>query len=575
MPNIIINGKTHKAKEGEVLLDVIKRAGIEVPTLCDHPDLKAFGACRMCVVEVEGMNNLITSCSHPVQDGMKIETHSPRVQQARKVNLELLLARHPDDCLYCGRSGNCNLQSLAYEFDIKDRRFKKDVRDRTYDDADYSIIRDTSKCILCGRCVRVCEEVQTVSAIDLIHRGSQTKVSPSFEVALNDTACVECGQCVKACPVGALIEKSHVSRLLDAIKDPKKTVVIQHAPSISVTVGEHFGLPADKDTTDYMNTALKSIGVDRIFDTSFGADMTIMEEAAEFIHRFQHGGTLPLFTSCCPAWEKFVEEFYPEFLPNLSSARSPQAMFAAAIKTYFAEKNNLKADDIFMASIMPCTAKKTEIERPELKNHFTDVPDVDAVITTREFIKILEMYNIDLSKVEPTPSDNPFGTISSAGKIFATSGGVIEAAIRTGAYYLTGESLPQLDLTDLRGLEGTKEAKVEIAGTEFKIAVVNGLGNARKLLEQVKSGEKSYACIEVMACPGGCINGGGQPHDLDYKKVQDRMKLLYSMDGKSKLRESHKNPDIQKLYKEFIGEPLGEKAHKLLHTHYPKKEVKY
>ena len=571
MFNIEVNNRNIEAKSGEMILDALKRAGIKVPTLCHLEGLFPSGACRMCVVEVEGVPGLVPSCAFPVREGMKIKTHSSRSLRARKTIVELLLANHPDDCLYCVRNKNCDLQELAEELGVRERRYSDNKSQYNIDSSSPSIVRDPAKCILCGKCVRVCEEIQGVSAIDFINRGSQATVGPAFNQGLNVSSCINCGQCIMVCPTGALREKSDIKEVMNALNDPDTFVVVQHAPAISVTIGEEFGLRPGLDSMGIMTAALRRLGFDRVFDTAFSADLTIMEEAAELAHRVQNGGKLPMFTSCSPGWIKFVEQFYPEFNENLSTCKSPQQMLGAIVKSYFAEKEGLDPKKIFSVSIMPCTAKKFEAERPELANN--GVPDVDASLTTRELARIIRMRGLDLNNMNPEGADTPFGERSSAGKLFGVSGGVMEAAVRTAHYLLTGKELENPKVQELRGLEGIKEVRVKIGDLEVGIAVVSGLSNARKLLDEIKAGKKDLHFIEVMTCPGGCIAGGGQPLSANLDAIKARMKALYAIDRDAPIIVSHNNKHIQKLYDDFLGAPLQEKSHHLLHTHYQKRDV--
>jgi NADH-quinone oxidoreductase subunit G/NADP-reducing hydrogenase subunit HndD len=569
MIQIEVNNRTIEAKKGELLLTAIRRAGIKVPTLCYIEGLPPSGACRMCVVEIDG--RLVPSCATTVSEGMKCFTHSQKAVRARKTIIELLLADHPDDCLYCVRNGNCELQTLAEEYGVRTRRYDGGKSTYKLDVSSPAIERDPAKCILCGKCVRVCEEVQNVSAIDFAGRGSKTRVEVAFNEGLNMSSCVYCGQCIKVCPTGALREKSSTKEVLEAIADPDKYVVVQHAPAISVSVGEAFGMKPGADCAGALNAALRRIGFDRVFDTSFTADLTIMEEGAELVDRIKNGGKLPMLTSCSPGWVKFAEQFYPDLLENLSSCKSPQQMMVAIIKSYFAEKNNIDPKKIYSVSIMPCTAKKFEVTREEM---LTDgVPDLDAVLTNRELVRLLKMRGLDLNTVEPQGADTPFGVRTGAGKIFGTSGGVMEAALRSAHYLLTGKELDTVDIKSVRGLEGRKEAKVKINDMEIGVAVASGLKNASDLLDEIRAGRKDLHFIEIMACPGGCINGGGQPIGVSAEDVKARMKGLYKLDKFEEKRASHLNPDIKRLYEEYLGEPLGHKSHKLLHTHYHHRDV--
>ncbi|MDM8004551.1 MAG: NADH-dependent [FeFe] hydrogenase, group A6 [Phycisphaerae bacterium] len=571
MINIEVNGRSVEAQPGEMLLASLRRAGIKVPTLCQLDGLFPTGACRMCVVEVEGQRGLVPSCAFPVSEGLKVQTHSARALRARKTIVELLLANHPDDCLYCVRNENCDLQRLAAELGVRSRRFSGAKSRHTLDTSSPSLIRDPDKCILCGKCVRVCEEIQGVAAIDFIGRGSRTTVGTAFNEGINISSCVYCGQCVRVCPTGALREQSHMKEVADALNHPDLTVVVQHAPSISVTLGEEFGMPPGADVDAAMTTALRLLGFKRVFDTSFSADLTIMEEASELVHRIKNGGRLPMMTSCSPGWIKFVETFYPDFMDNLSTCKSPQQMMGAVIKSYYAEREGIDPAKIFSVSIMPCTAKKFEAGRPEMGRN--GLPDIDAVLTTRELARMVRMRGLDLRELAGDTADTPFGERTTAGKLFGGSGGVMEAAIRTAHYLITGKELADLTVESIRGLAGVKEAHLQIAGMDIGVAVVSGLGNARQLLEQIRAGRKDLHFIEVMSCPGGCVAGGGQPVNTDMDAVRTRMQALYRIDSHESRRTSHSNESVQRIYEEFLGQPLGDQSHHLLHTHYVKREV--
>ncbi len=571
MIGIEANGRTVEAKAGETILSVLRREGIHVPTLCHMEGLEPSGACRLCVVELEGSANLVPACSFPVSEGMKVRTGTPKVLEARKTIVELLLSNHPDDCLYCSRSGNCDLQKLAGDLGVRQRHYREPRPSRELDVSSPSIIRDPAKCILCGRCVRVCEEVQAVSAIDFTGRGSRAMVTPAFNSGLNMSSCINCGQCVVVCPTGALAERSSVQEVMDALSDPDLTVIVQHAPAVSVSLAEEAGLKPATDVDGKMVAALRRIGFDRVFDTSFTADLTIMEEGSELVERVNNGGVLPMLTSCSPGWIKFVETFYPEFIPNVSTCKSPQQMLGALVKSFFAEREQLDPKKIVSVSIMPCTAKKFECSRPEMANDY--VPDVDYVLTTRELGQLLRMFGLDLASLEPEAADSPFGERSSAGKIFGASGGVMEAAVRSAHYLLTGEELQNLKIQPLRGMAGVKELRANVGGVEIGACVVSGLGNARNLLDQIKVGRDDLHFIEVMTCPGGCVGGGGQPIGTERDAVKSRMETLYRIDREEQLRVSHKNPWVLRLYEEFLGKPLSHKSHKLLHTTYDKRHV--
>jgi NADH-quinone oxidoreductase subunit G/NADP-reducing hydrogenase subunit HndD len=570
MIEIQVDGRAIEAKEGETILSALKREGIHVPTLCHMEGLLPSGACRMCVVEMEGAPNFVPACSYPVVSGMKIQTRSPKVLDARRTIVELLLSNHPDDCLYCFRNGKCDLQQLSQTMGIRQRRYagKRIEREK---DVSGPIVRDPDKCILCGRCVRICEEIQAVGAIDFVSRGCKTYIGTAFDQGMNVSSCINCGQCIVGCPTGALAEHSHLDDIIAALADPEKLVVVQHAPAVSVSLAEEFGVEPGQDFDGKMVAALRRVGFQRVFDTSFSADLTIMEEASELVHRISSGGTLPMFTSCSPGWIKFVEQFYPDFIPNLSTCKSPQQMLGAIIKSYYAQRESVEPAKIVSVSVMPCTAKKFECSRPEMGSE--NIPDVDYVMTTRELAQLLRVFGVDLPSMIPQAADTPFGERSTAGKIFGASGGVMEAAVRTAHYMLTGQELAKPEIQPLRGLKGVKEIRTVIGGLEVGAAVVSGLGNARKLLDQIRAGRKDLHFIEVMTCPGGCINGGGQPIGADVNAARARMQALYKIDQSEKLRLSHKNPYVAKLYEQFLGKPLGEKSHHLLHTHYSSRDV--
>ena len=568
--NITIDGISLYVPDTYTILEAAKEANISIPTLCFLKDINEIGCCRMCVVEVKGSKALQAACVHPVKEGMEVLTHTTRVRKARKTTLELILSNHNANCQTCTRSWmDCELQSLANKLSVKDVRFKGESEKMPLDIGP-SIVRDPNKCILCRRCVSACKKIQTVGVIDVVNRGFETQVGSPFGMPLSDTPCVNCGQCINVCPVGALHEKNDIDSVWEAIDDPTKHVIVQTAPAVRVAIGEEFLMRIGTPVTGKMVTALKMLGFDKVFDTDTGADLTIMEEGSELIDRIRGGGTLPLITSCSPGWIKFCEHNYPDMLDNLSTCKSPHQMFGAILKTYYAQKNDIDPKDIVVVSVMPCTAKKFEAARPEME--VDGLKDVDYVLTTREISKMIYDLGIDFPDLAEQEFDNPFGDASGAGAIFGATGGVMEAALRTVADILTGESADNFEYEEVRGLEGIKIANVKIADLNVRAAVAHGLGNARKLMDAIEAGEE-FHFVEIMACPGGCVNGGGQPLQLaDVRNWVDikaeRAKGLYTEDRKSFIRKSHNNPAIKKLYKEFLGMAGGSKAHQLLHTHY-------
>lgn len=582
--NLTINGlKINVPKEYTVLL-AAREAGIDIPTLCYLKDINEVAACRVCVVEVDingvPMRNLPASCVLQVQEGMNVRTNTARVRNAVRMNVELILANHNRECLTCLRNGTCELQKLCDELGIEEIEYQGEKREAKIDKLSHSIVRDTTKCILCGRCVSTCKSVQEIGILDFTKRGFNTEVAPAFDYSMKDVPCVYCGQCINACPVAALRERTYIDDVWDAIDDPKKHVVVQTAPAVRASLGEEFGYPVGTDVTGKMVAALKRLGFDKVFDTNFSADLTIMEEGTELLSRVKNGGKLPMITSCSPGWIRFCEINYPEFLENLSTCKSPQQMFGAILKTYYAEKAGINPKDIVCVSVMPCTSKKTEANRPEME--VDGIRDVDISLTTRELGDMIKQGRIDFTKLPDENPDHILGEYSGAGAIFGATGGVMEAALRTVADILTGKDLKEIDYQVVRGLDGVKEASVilPIDGkeTEVKIAVAHGTSNAAKVLEAVKSGEKDYHFIEIMACPGGCVHGGGQSHisaksRLDINPKMSRANALYELDKSLPLRKSHKNPEIVKLYEEFLKEPNSHLSHKLLHTHYKKIEV--
>ncbi len=565
MVNLKINGIAVSVPEGSTILEAAKLANVRIPTLCYLKETQCIGSCRMCLVEATGARGLVAACVYPVAEGMEVRTNTPKVRKSRKTTLELILSTHKKKCLSCVRSMNCELQKLALEYNAEEDKFGTDHDIKPIDDLSPSVVRDNSKCIMCTRCVAACEK-QTIGAIGPKKRGYAKTIGSPFDVSLAHTPCVNCGQCVVACPVGALYEKSSVADVWGAIVDPNKKVVFFTAPSVRATLGEAFGLPVGTNVEGKMVTAIKQLGDVECFNMDTTADLTIMEEANELLARLKNGGTTPMFTSCCPGWIKFCEHYYPEFLPNLSTCKSPQEMFSALLKTYYCQKNGIDPKNLYVVSVIPCTAKKFEVTREELGNY------TDSAITTRELAKMIKEAGIDFANLSDSPYDDPFGLASGAGAIFGATGGVMEAALRTAAKALGDKDEP-IVFNEVRGTAGLKEAEFTLGGVKVSVAIANGLANARKIIESIKSGEKNYTFVEVMACPGGCINGGGQPyvHDevrnsVDLKTL--RAQALYDYDNDSKVRCSHDNATVTALYKEFFGEPNSHKAHELLHTTY-------
>ncbi len=574
MVNIKINGFDYQVPAGSTILEAAHSVGIEIPTLCYLKEINAIGACRICVVEVKGARSLVAACVFPVNEGMEIFTNTPKVIEARKTTLELILSTHKKECLSCVRSGNCELQKLCKDYGIEDENaFAGEFISYPIDASASHMYRDNEKCILCRRCVAVCDKIQGVSVIGANARGFDTHIGSAFEYKLGDVACVSCGQCITACPTGALSERDDTQKVFDALNDPDKHVVVQTAPAVRVGLGEEFGYEMGTVVTGKMVAALKMLGFDGVFDTNFAADLTIMEEATEFLDRFNKKENLPLITSCSPGWIKYCEHYYPEFIPNLSSCKSPQGMFGSVAKTYYAEKMGIDPEKIFVVSVMPCTAKKFEAERTD-HSAVKGLADIDASITVRELARMIKKAGINFRSIPDMEFDAPFGLGSGAGTIFGATGGVMEAALRTAYEVVTGNELNDLTtFKAVRGVEGVKEASYDLNGVTVNVAVASGLENAKKVLEMVKSGEKHYDFIEIMACPGGCVNGGGQPivpaSVLNFEDVKARRAAgLYSDDENLPVRKSHKNPDVAAIYDEFFGEPGSHKAHEILHTGY-------
>ncbi|MFZ5967217.1 MAG: NADH-dependent [FeFe] hydrogenase, group A6 [Bacillota bacterium] len=566
---VIIDGKQVCVDANTTVLEAARNVHVSIPTLCYHPDQKVKGNCRVCIVEVEGQSGFTAACCTPVRDGMKIYTHSKRIREARKTILQLILSSHRCECLSCRRNGNCELQKLCEELNIDVNNLDKFVDLLPIDDSNPSIVRDLSKCIKCGRCVEACHDVQGVGAIYPVNRSDDMRITPAYGKNLRDVQCVYCGQCINVCPVGAIYEKDDTDKVWDALEDPEKHVIVQMAPAVRVALGEEFGMPSGSIVTGQIVSFLRKAGFDRVFDTNFTADLTIIEEGNELIERIQHNGRLPMLTSCSPGWIRYIELFYPELLEHLSTCKSPQQMFGALAKSYYAEKYNIDPKDIVVVSIMPCTAKKSEAVRGEMKD--SGFQDVDIVITTRELARMIKVSGIRIEHLEEEDFDLPFGISTGAGAVFGATGGVMEAALRTVYEVITKEALNDIDFKNLRGIEGFKEAEIPVGDIRVKVAVVNGLKNAKYILDLIKEGKADYHFVEIMCCPGGCIGGGGQPIPGTKEIKEKRIEAIYRVDMASALRKSHENPVVKALYEEYLKKPLGEKSHKLLHTHYSDK----
>ena len=566
MISLTIDGQHIEVEEGSSILESARMLSIRIPTLCYHPDQSIKANCRICVVENEGQRTLLPACAYPAAEGMVINTNSPRVRRARRHILELILARHAQDCLHCKRSGTCELQKISEDMNfVKTPRYPYRPRSvEMNDESSLSIVRNASKCIACGRCEYVCNDVQTVHAISKVNRGFDVNYVPAYGRPLGESVCVNCGQCVQACPTGALTIQDQCDLFWEAL-ETDKLIIAQVAPSVRINLAEALGEDPGTLSTGRLVTAMKRLGFHLVFDTNVTADLTVMEEGAELIDRIENGGVLPIITSCSPGWVKFCETYYPDMLPNLSACKSPQGMFGALVKTYYADKIGRKPEDICSVSIMPCTAKKFEAKRPELcKNGY---PDVDFIIAVQGMAKMIRSAGIDFKSLSETPFDAPFGLGSGAGAIFGATGGVMEAALRTVYETVTGETLKKVDFVEVRGFEGIKKATVRIGDLSLNVAVAHGLGNARKLMDAVRSGEESYHFIEIMACPGGCIGGGGNAIK-NWKLMDSRLAAVYQEDERLPLRKSHENPAVKALYKEFLGKPGGLRSHEMLHTHY-------
>ena len=576
MVKLTINGIPVEVPAGSTVLEAAREAGVRIPTLCYLKDINEIGACRMCLVEVKGARSLVTSCVYPVTEGMEVFTNTPAVQRSHKATLELLLSNHRKDCLSCPRSTDCELQALCREYGVDEYKFGKFDLEPDVDASSIHLIRDNSKCILCRRCVATCRKNQFVGVIGPNDRGFDSHIGCSFDMPLAETSCIHCGQCIAVCPTGALTERDDTGKAWAAIADPTKHVVVGTAPSVRAQLGECFGMPVGTNVEGKMVTALRRLGFDKVFDVDTAADLTIMEEGTEFLHRLQNGGKLPMITSCSPGWVKFCETYYPDMIENLSSCKSPQGMFGAMVRTYYAEKHGIDPKDIVIVSIMPCTAKKFEVSREELSEN--GLPDIDISLTTRELAAMIRKAGLMFTNLPDEEFDPFLGIASGAGHIFGATGGVMEAALRTVYEVYTGKPCNPVEFHEVRGTQAIKEAEYDLAGTKVRVAVTSGLSNAAKLLDSVKNGEANYDFIEVMACPGGCVNGGGQPHQpgevRNFTDLRaDRAKALYSEDAAMTLRKSHENPIMKDLYDNYLGEPGGHKAHELLHTSYTRRNV--
>ncbi len=575
MVHLTINGIPVEVEEGTTILEAARKINIDIPTLCFLKDINEVGDCRMCVVEVEGNRGFATACIQKVAEGMVVKTSTPAVIEARKIVLDLILSNHDRECLTCTRNGTCELQKLAQEFYVDEIKYQGSRNRHKIDDISPSIVRDFNKCILCRRCVATCKNVQGIGAIDCVNRGFESCISTVENKSLNDVNCTFCGQCIEACPVGALKEKDSTEIVWSKLRDEDTYVVVQTAPAVRAALGEEFGMPIGTNVTGKMVSALKHLGFDKVFDTNTGADFTIIEEGNEFLERFKNNGVLPMITSCSPGWVKYIEMNYPELIPHLSSCKSPHQMFGALIKTYFAEKEKIDPAKIFVVSVMPCIAKKFERTRDDMQGAGYD--DVDAVLTTRELARMIKQAHINFVDLEDSKFDSPMGEATGAGAIFGVTGGVMEAALRTVQEKVTGNAFEKLEYESIRGMDGIKRAEVDMNGTKVKVVVASGLKNAQIIMEEIKSGKADYQFVEIMACPGGCIMGGGQPIRTSKERSTidirgKRASALYSIDEKSIIRKSHENPVVKKIYEEYLGEPGGHKAHELLHTTYVKRE---
>lgn len=578
MIHLTIQGKPVEVTEGSTVLDAARKAGVRIPTLCYHPDLKPFGSCGLCICKQVGSAKIIRACATPAAEGMKIITHDPELYEVRRTIIQFTLSTHPTSCLICTRNNRCELQKLAIEYNVREQPFEIRLAPDKKDRSTGAIVLDPEKCVKCGRCVQVCQQLQGVYALEFIGRGEKTTMSPAAALPLNSSPCIKCGQCATHCPVGAIYEQDHTSALLDAIYDPEKIVAVQMAPAVRVALGEEFGLKPGDITTGKMYTALRMLGIDYVFDTNFGADLTIMEEGYELIHRLTDGGVLPQITSCCPGWINYIEEYYPDLLPNLSSAKSPMMMQGAVTKTYWPDKLGIPREKVYSAAIMPCTAKKGEITRDGAHAYSSGYQDVDIVLTTRELARLIRRYGIDFNNIPESLADDPIGEYAGAGTIFGNTGGVMEAALRTAYFGITGKDLADPEIPLVRGMDKIRRGEIDVEGKKVRVAVVHGMANAKPLLDKIRKDkaegkEPDLEFIEIMACRGGCIAGGGQPYGTDDSVREQRIAGLYEDDRNCVKRCSHQNPSIQKLYADYLGEPLSELAHHLLHTEYKERPL--
>ncbi len=573
-----INGIPVQVEKGATVLEAARKVQVNVPTLCNHPDLPPWAACGICVVKVEGSNKMLRACATPVEEGMRILTHDPEIYRVRKTVIQLILSTHPNDCLQCSRNGNCELQRLAADFGIREHPFPQRLRNLPVDDSTPAIVLNPEKCVQCGRCAIVCQQLQNVWALEFLGRGESTRIAPAADVRLDESPCIKCGQCSAHCPVGAIYEKSDNEEVWAALQDPDKHCVAQIAPAVRVAIGEAFGYEPGELLTGKLYAALRRLGFKAVFDTNFGADLTILEEGHEFIERFTNNSApLPLITSCCPAWVDYLEKYYPDMIPNFSTAKSPHAMVGALAKTYYPQKTGLDPEKIFVVSIMPCTAKKFEILRSR-EMYSSGRQDVDISLTTRELARMIKASGIDFRRLPDETADSLLGAYAGAGTLFGATGGVMEAALRTVQSVLTGQELETVEFTDIRGLDGVKSATYTVTGKPVRVAVAHGMANIASVLDQVRAARENgspppYDFIEVMACRGGCVGGGGQPYGANDEIRAMRAKGIYRDDAGSKKRCSHQNPEVQRLYGDFLGKPLGKKSHELLHTKYTPRPI--